>query len=102
MGSFGFVGKHQGTLQNWSYSLTGSGLGKPDSNGVYHLRMPNNSVVTLKNVIETGEGAGGGGRGCSHASGGAVFVFPLGAALVGAGLYWPRRRKRSARQPEGE
>ena len=102
VGSFGFVGKHQGTLQNWSYSLTGSGLGKPDSNSVYHLRMPNNSVVTLKNVIETGEGAGGGGRGCSHASGGAVFVFPLGAALVGAGLYWPRRRKRSARQPEGE
>jgi hypothetical protein len=93
LGSFTFVAKHKGAVDKWNYQLTGPGLGKPDSNGVYHLRLANNTVVDLKSVIGTGGGGGTtGGCGSHGGSGGAMFVFG-GLLLAGIGLYRPRRNK---------
>ena len=95
VGSFTFVGKHQGTGENLTYSLTGPGLSKPDNNGIYHLTLPNNSVVDLNNVLQAGAGGGGGG-GCSSLFG--FSVWPLFGGVIVVGLLVYRKPKRDITQ----
>ena len=86
VGSFGFVAKHPGTVRKWTYQLTGQGLTRV-SDGVYRLRMPNNSVANLNNVVEAETG------GCAHLFGTIVpGVLVGGIVVVGFVVYRPRRR----------
>ena len=88
VGSFTFVAKHQGTVANWNYTLTGPGLGQPDKNGLYHLRLANDSVVRLNNVIEANEISI---QGCTHLFGFAAAPLFGGMILVGLVAYRKRR-----------
>jgi hypothetical protein len=98
VGSFSFIAHHPGPVENWTQQLTGPGLGKPDNNGVYHLRMANNTVVRLTNVIEANAGTGGGTT-CGHLFGTAVVPLLFGGMIViGLMLYRPRKSRNTEEQ----
>jgi hypothetical protein len=90
VGSFGFVAKHPGSVKGWKYHLDGPGLRQPDAQGIYHLKLANDSVVDLTNVVEALEGEGG-GKGCGALPSVGVFVLIIGVLALGLLLY--RRRK---------
>jgi len=92
VGSFTFIAKHEGTVKNWGHQLTGPGLGRPNSAGVYHLRMANDSVVDLHNVVDSAGPIGTGG--CFHLFGFGVSPLLLGGIfIVGLTVYRPWKRK---------
>ncbi len=88
VGSFGFVAKHAGTVNQWTYGLTGPGLTGSPKDGKYHLRMPNNSVVNLNNVVEANPVGG-----CTHLFGFAIpGLLIAGILAIGLMVYRPRER----------
>jgi hypothetical protein len=103
VGAFGFIVHHDSaTPVDWNQTLTGSNLAKVRNN-VYSIHIPKDGVAQVSTKIEAVEkGTGGTGGKCSKLGGSAIFAFPLGAVLFGAGLYWPRRRKRTPAEPKDE
>ena len=95
--AFGYYVVPHSSVFGWSNKLEGATQVSPNG---YQLAMPNNGIAHIKTSITAIEPGTPGG--CSKTSGGAVFVFPLGAVLVAGVLYWPRRRKRTLEEPKDE
>ncbi len=96
VGSFSFVAKHPGAVTNWTFGLSGPGLEKPGNQGVYHLKMPNNSSVVLTNVVEANEATAavcGATKSCGHAGSGGAFILLGGIFGFGLLLYRPRKKR---------
>lgn len=87
VGSFTFIATHRGPVQSWTQKLTGPGLSKPDKNGIYHLRVPNDTTVDLNNVVSTGVSGGG----CTKLFG--FSLLPLFGGMIVIGLVVYRQQK---------
>ncbi len=101
VGSFGLIVHHAASnpVLGWIQDLTGgTNLEKVKGrDNLYRIHIVKDGVSQVSThivPIDTGI--------CTKLRGGAMYLYPTGVVLIGAVLYWPRRKKRTPAGAEGE